>query len=264
MRFLPFLALAFLLGLAPPLRAQEAEAHTEIEPEARASLQRAVDFLRAQQRFAFSADITYEVLQDDGAVLEFGELRRYTLRRPDRLRVEAERRSGGPRVTYFDGTRMTVSSPNQKAYAFVKLKQPRTIDEAIEIMRDRLGMPVPLGELLVSNPVEGLDDVFDAAFLVGEERLAGVDCDHLALRNEDNEIEVWIARSDPAYVQRVHITYVSLEGQPRFSARLFDWSLSPDTSDAVFTFVPPPDAERVRFALGGSGTPATAPEEKKP
>jgi hypothetical protein len=127
-------------------------------------------------------------------------------------------------------------------------------------------MPVPLGELLVSKPVEGLDDVYDAAFLAGEERLDGIDCDHLALRNEDNEIEVWIARTEPPWVQRVHITYLTLDGQPRFSARLFDWSLSPDTADAVFAFEPPPDAERVRFALGGSGTPpAPAPaQEKKP
>jgi hypothetical protein len=154
---------------------------------------------------------------------------------------------------------MTVSSPSQKAYAFVKLKQPRTIDEAIEIMRDRLGMPVPLGELLVSKPVEGLDDVYDAAFLVGEERLAGVDCDHLALRNEDNEIEVWIAKSDPPLMQRVHITYQTLEGQPRFSARLFGWTLSPDSGDALFAFEPPPNAERVRFALGGAGTAGAPP-----
>jgi hypothetical protein len=102
------------------------------------------------------------VLQDDGETLEFGELRRYLLRRPDKLRIDSQRRVGGARVVYFDGAKLTVSSPDQNAYAFVKLKQHRDVDDAVEIFRDRLGMPVPLGELLVSEPVKEIDDVYDS------------------------------------------------------------------------------------------------------
>jgi hypothetical protein len=259
MRFLPFLALAFLLALAPPLRAQETAPDSEVDPAARAAVKRAADFLGRQPRFAFSADIAYEVLQDDGETLEFGELRRYLLRRPDKLRIDSQRRVGGARVVYFDGAKLTVSSPDQNAYAFVKLRQHRDVDDAVKIFRDRLGMPVPLGELLVSEPGSEFDSLYDSAFVVGQEQLEGVACDHVALRNEDNEIEVWIAKSDPPLMQRVHITYQTLEGQPRFSARLFGWTLSPDSGDALFAFEPPPNAERVRFALGGAGTAGAPP-----
>lgn len=270
MKRLALAALA-LVALTAPLAAAQSKTATEtapaIDPKARAALTRAGEFLRAQPRLSFSAEIAYEVVQDDGSVLQFGESRRYTLRRPDRLRIDSDRWAAGPRVTYFDGARLTVSSPAQNAYAFVKLKQHRDVDEAIQILRDRLGFPVPLGELLVSHPAKSLDDAYDAGFYVGEEQLDGVASEHVAVRNEDNEIEVWVAKADPPLLQRVHIRYITLEGEPRFTARLSGWSFTPDVADSVFAFEPPPGAERVRFALGGAGAPPpeqAKPEEKKP
>ena len=87
---------AFSAETRPPASTEvsesQLEAQKDVDPDAREVLKRAADFLRAQQRFAFSADVSYEVLQDDGDMLQFGELRRYVLRRPDRLRVDSDRR----------------------------------------------------------------------------------------------------------------------------------------------------------------------------
>jgi hypothetical protein len=243
------------------------ESQQQVDPAAREVLKRAADFLRAQPRFAFSAEIAYEVLQDDGGLLEFGELRRYIVRRPDKVRIDAVRRAGGARNTYFDGERITVTTPDQNAYAFVKLKQHRSIDDALHLIRDRLGNPMPLGELLASDVGKGLEGTFDTGFLVGDEKLDGHDVQHAALGNEHNDIELWVRKGPQPFVVRVHIAYHTLPGEPRFSARLFDWTLSPDVADSVFRFDPPPSFERVRFAFGGSGTPPAEEqraEEKKP
>jgi hypothetical protein len=249
-----------------PLPAPSDQWDEDVDPAATAAVDRVSEFLRKQPRFSFSADIAYEVRQEDGSTLEFGDSRKYTVRRPDRLRIDADRRADGERDTFFDGDRITVWSPAQKAYAFVKLKQHRSLDEAIHIIRDRLGIPMPLGELLADDPGHGLEGTFESGFLVGEEVLDGVTTEHVALRNEDTDVELWVAKGDTPFVMRVHIAYHSLPAQPRFTARLFGWSLTPDTPDALFQFAPPADAERVRFAFGGSGTPPP-PEpakEKKP
>jgi hypothetical protein len=54
---------------------------------------------------------------------------------------------------------------------------------------------------------------------------------------------------------------VTLEAS-RFSARLFGWTLSPTAATQCLAFEPPPNAERVRFALGGAGAPAVTPAEE--
>jgi hypothetical protein len=266
------LALAGFLGLfvalsgaavraADPAPQEPIDEDVDVDPAARDVLKRAADFLRAQKRFSFDADVAFEVFQEDGSVLEFGETREYLLRRPDKLRVASQRRALGARVIYFDGERITVSSPDQKAYAFVKLKQHQDIDGALRLVRDRLGLPMPLSELLTSDVGKGLEGSFDEGFIVGDEVLDGVPVTHVALRNEHTDIELWVKRAEQPWIQRVHIAYTSLPGEPRFTARLSDWSLTPDVADKLFVFDPPPDAERVRFAFGGSGTPP--PEEKK-
>jgi hypothetical protein len=43
------------------------------------------------------------------------------------------------------------------------------------------------------------------------------------------------------------ITYKDETGQPQFWADLYDWNLSPELSDALFTSTPPDGADRIQF-----------------
>jgi hypothetical protein len=94
--------------------------------------------------------------------------------------------------------------------------------------------------------------------VVGTERLRGVDCDHVALRNPDADLQLWIDRGERPLVRRVVITYRSLPGQPSFWADLEEWSLSPKLAESAFMFTPPAGAERIRFDV----RPAPAPAEE--
>ena len=77
--------------------------------------------------------------------------------------------------------------------------------------------------------------------------ISGVLCDHLALRGEKEDLQVWIARGDEPVPRRIMITYRDLEGQPRFWAQFLKWDFSPGPSDSSFTFSPPEGSRQVRF-----------------
>jgi hypothetical protein len=259
------LVLAALLVLAAgavraeePAGAPAAETATPIDPEALAIARRAGDFLREAKRFSFSADSGYEVVQQDGSKLEFGASRRYTVQRPDRVRVETELREGGRRLTVFDGKSFVMADLDENAYARADLKNGRDIDFMIDLVRDRLDTPLPLAELLRNNPRQAIEDALESADVVGTERLRGVDCDHLALRNPDADVQLWIAQGERPRLRRVVITYRNLPGQPSFWADLEDWSLSPELAASTFTFTPPAGAERVRLDVRPA--PAAAEE----
>jgi hypothetical protein len=96
--------------------------------------------------------------------------------------------------------------------------------------------------------------------VVGTERLRGVDCEHVALRNPDADLQLWIAQGEQPLVQRVVVTYRNLEGQPSFWADLADWSLAPEIDAASFRWAPPAGAERVRFEVRAA--PAPPPSEE--
>ena len=89
-----FLVMSLALATRGAMAEEQQVAALVVEPDAVAVATQAGEFLREQDRFAFTAVTAYEVVQEDGARLEFGGTRRYLVRRPDRVRVESRARSG--------------------------------------------------------------------------------------------------------------------------------------------------------------------------
>lgn len=245
---------AAVANAADPAAAKPATAvapAAEIDADALAVLKKFGRFLAAQPRFGFELDLAYEVLQEDGQRLEFGSFRRYTIRRPDHLRIDEVRRSDGAREMYLDGKRLTVWIPADNAYALAKFSQHRDLDATLDLVRDALNIVVPLGDLLRSDPLARIEENMASAYVVGRETLAGVPCDHVAWRSDEVDAEAWIAAGDQPLVQRVILHYRQLEGQPRFSAQFRSWTLTPDVADSKFEFTPPEGAEQLPLSVRG-------------
>lgn len=241
--------------------AAEAEPADDIDPKAVALLSAFGKALEAQPRFSFAVDFAYEVVQEDGQRLEFGASRVYTVRRPDHLRIDESRRVGGRRAIFYDGDSLTVYAPGDKVYALAKLKQHRDLDSMIDVVRDALDMPIPLGDLLRANPLRRIEEGMRAAYIVGREDLSGVECDHVAWQTDEVDGEAWLTTGDLPLLQRVTIDYRELEGQPSFRAQFTSWNRSPDVADSVFEFEPPADVERVRFSVRGRNIEPTEVQE---
>ena len=257
------LALA-LLGAAAAAHAQEqppAEEAAFVDPEALALARRAGEFLREAKRFRFVAETGYEAVQEDGSKIEFGATRRYAVERPGRVRVEAELRDGGRRLAVFDGKSLVQADLGENAYARADLKEPHDLDFVVDLLRERLDTPVPLAELLRNDPRTAFEDSLEAAVVVGDERLRGAPCVHIALRNPDSDLQLWIASGAQPVLRRVVILYRNLEGQPTFWADLDEWSFPEKLDAALFRYEPPAGAERVRFEVRPAPEPEPAEQE---
>lgn len=259
-----------LLAAAAPLHAQPAEPEAPaaeealVDPAAIALARRAGEFLRDAKRFRFVAEMGWEAVQDDGSRFEFGATRRYTVERPGSVRVETESRDGGRRLALFDGKAFVQVDLDENAYARADLKSPRDIDFVVDLLRERLDTPVPLGELLRNDPRAAFEDSIEAAVVVGDERLRGVPCSHIAVRNPDADVQLWIASGAQPLVRRVVITYRTLEGEPSFWADLDEWSFPAKFDAATFRFDPPAGAERVRLEVHAAPESEPAPAEPQP
>ncbi|MEE8165703.1 MAG: DUF2092 domain-containing protein [Myxococcota bacterium] len=225
----------------------ETERRARIEAMTRdaiGSLQRAGDFLAAQKSLSFEADLSFDVLQSNGYMLEFGGTREITLRRPDRLRLEASRRDGKSSVLYFDGKTISVDLPGHQA--FVREEYSVTVYAAIDRLVDELGVPAPLEDLLSENFASSVVDRIESGFYVGPAEIGGRPSEHLAFRLRDVDVQLWIDEGEQPLISRIVIIYRRAEGRPQFRATLRNWDLSPKTSDSVFRFQPKPESEQLR------------------
>src|SRR3546814_3541487 len=108
---LRFAPLAAFLALAPAAHAQQqqlappsqqAAAAEEDDPQARAMVRRMAEHLAQARHFSVAIRASYDVVQDSGGKVAFGENRVMTLSRPDRLRGETQETAGHRGLVTFD------------------------------------------------------------------------------------------------------------------------------------------------------------------
>ena len=246
---LVILALFFISPLLViPSHSQQTSAtdQNKSEQQAMAVLKRMADFLSQAQRFGVTMDIGFDVVQDNGQKIEFGEARDILLSRPDLLRIDTTKRDGQKSELIFDGREITLYYAKENVYATEP--KPGTVDQAIAYFVNDLGMRLPLAELLDSNAAKVLPQQVREAAYVEQESIGGVACDHIALRGDQVDAQLWVAQGDKPLPQRIVITYKREDGRPQFWANFTKWNLSRKVRNSMFTFTPPKGAAKIAFS----------------
>jgi hypothetical protein len=230
-----------------------------VDEDAILLLKKATSTLAGAEQLKVTTEFGFDVLQEDGQKLEFGARQEVTIQRPDKARVNFNRRDGVHGGILFDGKRIAIFNPDEKVYAIEPFEGD--IDHAFNHLTSELGIPMPLNDFFSSDPSTTLAAKLDSGYVVGESTVAEVLCDHLALRNDEVDFQVWIARGEKPLPRRVVITYKNEKGQPQFWAQFIDWDLTPKITGKTFAFDPPEDSEEIPFAVV---EPAVATEGGQP
>jgi hypothetical protein len=239
-------------GIAPAAEKQGASApaaaaiENDRDPKAMEILMRMANFLAKAPSLRVTVLSSYDAIQEDGEFIEFGDRRRFELQRPDRLRVEVERSDGDHGGLIFDGKAITAYRPADNLYAVVE--KPGTVDAVmVYVVRD-LQIPLPLARMFTTTFPQQMEKMVKSIAYVETNRLFDVPTDHLAVRGDEVDFQIWIAQGDAPLPRRVIITYKNAPGEPQFRAMLNDWSLA-SVDPGRFAFSVPAGAEKVPFIL---------------
>ncbi len=185
-------------------------------------------------------------MQQDGQLLEFGAHFTLTIQRPSQANLHVDSRDGAGASVILDGKAISIFSVVKKVFYYDTTRQPGDINTSLDFLAMELGVPRELGFFLSKDLTASLSRV-KSGYYVGESIIDGVMCDHLALRNEKLDAQVWIAQGNEPVPRRIVITHKELQGQPRVWVQFNEWDFSPNLSERIFTLSPPDDAERIRF-----------------
>jgi hypothetical protein len=245
---------------APP-PASQAEKATAPEPDPRQILQKMCDFLKSQQQFTYKAEVADDQVYYAGKKLQYEIDMETFVRRPDRLRVNAE----GDLIDkqfYFEGKTITLYDKDHNVYG--TLEVPPDIESALEKANKEFGVRVALTDLASPKLWEFLDKQIKHSLYVGQSKIRGVLCHHLSFDGDNVQLQVWIEAGDQPLLRKVVLTHKNLPGSPQWTAYLSDWNFSPQLNDNLFAFTPPPGAEKIKFVpVQASQAPKPRPEKKK-
>jgi len=219
---------------------QAAPSNDQSSQNAKALIKAMSDYLAAQKAFSISYDSVFEVVTDQKQKLQVATSGTIDLSRPDKIR--STRKSGfSDTETVFDGKTLSIFGKGKNAY--VQAEAPGTVDNLIDQLRDKFHRQLPGADLLGSNVYDTLmTDVTDVKDL-GSGVIGGKECDHIALRSKDTDVQIWIAQGAEPYPCRYVITSTGVDQAPQFSMTIRGWKAG--AAGGNFAFTPPAGATKL-------------------
>jgi hypothetical protein len=168
---------AFVLALAMTGTASISDARAD-EAQAKNLLKGMSDYLAAQKAISFDYDTNLEIVSTQQQKIGLASSGTLTLNRPDKL--HATRTGGFANVEMvFDGKTLTLLGKNANLYA--QVEAPGTIDQLVDVLRDKYHRPIPAADLLMSDPYKELMPPVTDVKDLGSGVIEDIECDHLLL-----------------------------------------------------------------------------------
>jgi hypothetical protein len=207
--------------------------------------------LKRAQAFSFRASAYFDEVLDSGVEVQLDETVDFRVRRPDGLRLEFAR-GGSNRVLVYDGTHVTLLE--RELALFGTAEAPGNIDATLDMLVEKLGLTLPLSDLILSDPYAVLIRGVASGSVVGTTRIHGVEVHHLVFSQQGLDWQIWIETGERALPVRIVLTYLMADGAPRYQATLSMWNLASSLTERDFAVAVPSNAEKLEFERVLRGT----------
>jgi hypothetical protein len=212
------------------------------EAQARILFKAMSDYLAAQRAISLEYDSYLEVITAQDQTIGLASSGTLTLNRPDKIR--ATRAGGFANVELvFDGKTTTFLGKNANLYA--QVETPGTIDQLVDELRDKYHRPLPAADLVMSNAYDQLMPLVKNVKDLGSGVIRGIECDHLAFRMQETDVQIWIARGTTPYPCRYVITSVNVRGRPQYTVDVRTWRTGAEIGPDSFKVEIPVGAKRL-------------------
>ena len=227
-----------------PQARQKPDKSGSFDPKAMAALNRMSDYLKTLKAFRINTEASKDELVDTNMKIQKSASNEISVQLPDRLHAHIAGDEQDLQFIY-DGQTLTLYDAAGKYYATAPA--PPTVARTLDAVRARYGIVFPLADFIQMSAQEDLLKNITAAGYIGVSRIDGVECDHVAIRQPDVDWQVWIEKGETPLPRKIVITTKTQPTQPQYIATL-KWDTTPSIDSNLFTFTPPDDAVRIKFA----------------
>lgn len=202
------------------------------------------DYVASQTTISMTYGSDIEVITPDLQKIQFNSSGELLLSRPDKIR--ATRTGGYADVQFvFDGNTFTAYDKDHNVFA--QTDSAGSLDQLVQRLRNEFFVEAPGADLLSSRVYDELIvDVLDAKH-IGQGVIDGIECEHLAFRNQDTDWQLWVEIGPRPIPRKYVITSKTVAGGPQYTLRIKDWKTDAQISSDTFAFKLPANATKVDF-----------------
>ncbi len=180
---------------------------------------------------------------DNGMIKHFGVDEVYMVG-PDKMLVNIKNQKGH-RQYWYNGSQLAYYSYDENNYALVNA--PPTIMEMIDTIHADYGIEFPAADFFYPTFTDDIIQNSDQIKYIGQSKINDKECFHILATSKEMNVQIWIANDAFNLPVKLVITYNKKEGQPQYEATLSNWHVNPDLPNAMFNFLPPPGAAKIRM-----------------
>ncbi len=206
---------------------------------ARDILNKAYQTIGSMDKYAFTAVIVDDELQDGETTLKYKHTAKVKVDRPGKLRVDVTGTVKN-RSNYLNDGSFTMIDHEYNYYG--QIKTPKTINASLDVLFEKFGIRAPLAQLIYS----GMDKrvKFRTSKYFGKVDVRGEECDYVAFKNGTREIHAWITTGDTPLVKAYSIIDTSTDSKSRINTTV-TWNTNANISDSDFVFVAPKGSSKI-------------------
>ena len=230
------------VALLMALAAGPAAGAEGIDPDADKILKSMSTYLGRTKAFSMNADIGFEIVTKDSQKLQLSSFATAVVQRPAKFRIQRKGMIADAEFV-FNGKTLTLFGKNLNAYA--QKEVTGIIDDAIRAFEMETGIPAPGADLLFADPYAVLSSGVESSVYVGVAYVNGIDCHHLAFREDKVDWQLWVKTGDDPLPMKYVITSKWMTGAPQYQISFRDWNTNPQINDEQFTFSVPNGAIRL-------------------
>lgn len=147
---------------------------------------------------------------------------------------------------YYNGKSITLYGKGIGYYATIE-EAPDTVTAAFDYTADQFGLDAPFADFFARDLHKVIMEEANAAAYLGLSTVRGIECHHLAFRQDDVDWQVWVETGKRPFPRKLVITETWVTGAPQFTVEMVKWDVATRHEDSLFNFVPPEKAEKIEF-----------------
>jgi len=229
---LPFLLVSIYGG------AQEVQ---EIDSTAIFILDKMGEVIGDLEAVSFNLKNSADKLDADNNIVKHYSTSAVSFSGSDKLHVHTEG-TRGKSGFHYDGIYMSYYNYDENNY--ITLEAPESTLEMIDAMHLDYDFQFPAADFFYPSFTDDMIEQFKSIKFLGKKTVDGEECYHIMATNEDLNVQLWI--SNKTYLLPKHFVLIyKNKSNLQYESTFSNWSLNPNIPDAVFDFMPPPNARLI-------------------
>jgi hypothetical protein len=189
----------------------------------------------------------YDIRSQHLGLVKHGDEEQLYMQGPDKLLIRSQG-DRGDRSIYYDGNSLSYYSLENNQFATIQLSAP--IVEMIDTVNKIYGINFPAADFFYPSFVDDLLSESKNLIYLGMTKVDGKDCFHIAGTSADKTFQFWITDDALTLPLKMVIIYTNQDMNPQYEAVMSDWQINPVLPAAMFQFMAPPKAKKIKMARG--------------